>query len=204
MAELTVAELTVHELTVHELTMPGAPATATASWADLSYSPVTATSAPNFATALIPGYRLSERRELIGHGSARWEWACREVLSWGIKRRAGFVVQSAAVAAEVRVGDTVCLVLGTAPFRVREFVRVVYLVNEPTRRGFAYGTLLGHPLRGEDCFLVDRMPDGTVWLTVRSFSRPSTPLWMVLTPLLRLAQAIAVRRYFAALSARMS
>ena len=187
----------------------GDPTTATISWADLSYSPVTATSAPNFSTALIPGYRLAERRELIGHGAVRWEWACREVLTWGIKRRAGFVVETESVeahsaGASVCVGDTVRLVVGLGPVRVRESVRVVYLVNEPTRRGFAYGTLAGHPLRGEDCFVVDRMPDGTVWLTVRSFSRPSTPLWMFLAPILRLAQRIAVYRYFAALSARMT
>lgn len=180
------------------------PVTTAISWADLSYSPITATSAPNFATALIPGYRLSERRELLGHGRARWDWACREVLTWGIKRRAGFTVETESKADEVAVGDTVRLVVGLGPVRVRESVRVVYLVNEPTRRGFAYGTLAGHPLRGEDCFVVDRMPDGTVWLTVRSFSRPATPLWMFLAPLVRLAQLIAVRRYFGALSARMS
>ena len=32
--------------------------------------------------------------------------------------------------------------------------RVVYVVDEPDRRGFAYGTLTGHPESGEELFTV--------------------------------------------------
>src|SRR3712207_7231330 len=52
--------------------------------------------------------------------------------------------------------------------------RVVYTVEEPDRAGFAYGTLPGHPERGEELFLLDRAPDGQLRLTISAFSRPAT------------------------------
>ncbi|HEV8560641.1 MAG TPA: DUF1990 family protein [Actinophytocola sp.] len=40
--------------------------------------------------------------------------------------------------------------------------RVVHVVEEEHRRGFAYGTLPGHPECGEEAFLLERHADGTV------------------------------------------
>jgi uncharacterized protein (UPF0548 family) len=54
--------------------------------------------------------------------------------------------------------------------------RIVYVVDEPgevQRYGFAYGTLQGHAMTGEERFLVtwDRSDD-SVWYDVWSFSKP--------------------------------
>jgi uncharacterized protein (UPF0548 family) len=68
------------------------------------------------------------------------------------------------------------------------------------RRGFAYGTLPGHPLSGEELFVVERRDDDSVWLTIRSISRPSAPVWWALLPLVRLVQAIFLSRYEHALT----
>ncbi len=93
----------------------------------------------------------------------------------------------------VRAGDTGML---RAPFWPKAFpVRVVFVVDEPTRRGAAFGTLPGHPLAGEELFVVERREDYSVWLTVRIFSRPAGPLWTAALPALRLVQALFVRRY---------
>lgn len=93
----------------------------------------------------------------------------------------------------VRAGDTGLL---RAPFWPREFpVRVVFVVDEPSRRGAAFGTLPGHPLAGEELFLVERADDDSVWLTVRIFSKPSGGAWKLVRPALRLVQAVFVRRY---------
>ena len=45
-------------------------------------------------------------------------------------------------------------------------VRVVYVIDEPNRKGFAYGTLDGHPESGEESWIVDQTDDGSVWLIV--------------------------------------
>ena len=53
--------------------------------------------------------------------------------------------------------------------------RVVYVIDEPDRYGFAYGTLPGHAERGEELFAVARAADGSISYEIRVFSRPQ--LW---------------------------
>ena len=97
-------------------------------------------------------------------------------------------------------GDTAVLVVPLWLFSIRAPCRVIYVIDEPNRKGFAYGTLPGHPESGEEAFIVDQTDDGSVWLTIRSLSRPSGWQWWAVYPVLRIAQAIFTRRYFRALS----
>ena len=98
----------------------------------------------------------------------------------------------------LRSGDTALLRLLLWPVDVP--CRVVYVVDEPARKGFAYGTLPGHPARGEESFIVEHRPDDSVWLTIRAFSRPSGWLYWLGYPISRLTQAIITRRYERALT----
>jgi uncharacterized protein (UPF0548 family) len=100
----------------------------------------------------------------------------------------------------LRPGDTANLVIPFGPFKVSSPVRVVYVVDEPNRKGFAYGTLPGHPESGEETWILHRHADGSVWLTIRAFSRPSAPHWWVVYPVLRFAQWMFTRRYERALA----
>ena len=43
--------------------------------------------------------------------------------------------------------------------------------DEPQSAGFGYGTLPGHPERGEEAFEVEMGADGRVFLTITAFSR---------------------------------
>lgn len=105
----------------------------------------------------------------------------------------GETVYTAQGEAIVRAGDVGML---HPAFWPREFpVRVVYVIDEPERRGAAFGTLPGHPLDGEELFLVERGDDDSVWFTVRIFSRPANGFWRAVSPALRLVQALLVRRY---------
>ena len=73
---------------------------------------------------------------------------------------------------------------------------------EPDRVGFAYGTLPGHPERGEELFAVSLGDDDHVRLEVRAFSRPAT-WWVRLgAPVGRRVQDRITDRYVAALSPR--
>jgi len=79
-------------------------------------------------------------------------------------------------------------------------VRVIYVVDEPRRRGFAYGTLPGHPEDGEEAWVIDHRDDDSVWITVRAFSRPANGWWWLVNPVLRVFQELYTRRYLRALA----
>lgn len=97
-------------------------------------------------------------------------------------------------------GDTALLGVPFGPFRVNAPARVVYVVDEPQRKGFAYGTIAGHPEDGEEAFLVEIWDDGSVWLVIRAFSRPANRLWWCVYPVLRMMQELYTRRYERALA----
>ncbi len=100
----------------------------------------------------------------------------------------------------VSPGTTAVLSIKAFGLVVKAPVRVVYLVEEPGRRGFAYGTLPGHPESGEESFVVERRQDDSVWIVIRAFSRPSTWYYRLGYPVLRIMQARATRRYLRSLS----
>lgn len=107
-------------------------------------------------------------------------------------------------AAFVAPGDTVVLHIPFLFFTVKAPARVVYVVDEPDRKGFAYGTLRGHPESGEELFAVERRGDGSVWLNIRAFSRPASPVWWLAAPVMRIAQELTLRRYDRALAGPMN
>lgn len=100
----------------------------------------------------------------------------------------------------VSPGTTARLTIPAYGLRFTAPVRVVYLLDEPGRRGFAYGTLPGHPESGEELFAVEHRADDSVWVVIRAFSRPSSWLNWAAYPLLRLQQWRYTRRYLRSLS----
>lgn len=66
--------------------------------------------------------------------------------------------------------------------------RIVYVIDEPRRFGFAYGTLPGHVERGEERFLVERADDDSVWYDILAFSQPRHLLTKLGYPLVRRLQ----------------
>lgn len=120
----------------------------------------------------------------------------RDVLRWGVKTASGFTVDSSGPVSE---GEHVTVTARVLAVTVVEPVEVVAVVDEPDRVGFSYRTLPGHPVSGEEAFIVHR--DGEdIRLTVRSLTRPSPQQpWRVLYPFLRVAQLIARQRYLRAL-----
>jgi len=96
-------------------------------------------------------------------------------------------------------GTTATLSIDAYGRTVEAPVRVVYVVDEPRRKGFGYGTLEGHPESGEESWVVDQTDDGSVWLTIRVFSRPSSLRWRLVAPALRRQQAVYTKRYLKAL-----
>ena len=102
------------------------------------------------------------------------------------------------VSAPTEVAQPGSAVLG----RLGPFVapcRVVYVVDEPNRRAFAYGSLPGHAVRGEEMFGVRYDPaDDGVYSEVVAFSQPATWWSSLGAPILRVAQQIVTNRYLSA------
>lgn len=99
----------------------------------------------------------------------------------------------------IRNGMTALLKIPLGPVKFSAPVRVVYVIDEPDRKGFAYGTLHGHPESGEEAFLVELRADGTVWFVVRAFSRPSNGFYRVVAPILSLVQRSYTKKYLRSL-----
>lgn len=70
--------------------------------------------------------------------------------------------------------------------------------------GFGYGTLPGHPERGEEAFLAHLYEDGDVAFEVRAFSRPATAFLTLGSPVSRRVQALITHRYVDAARAAAS
>ena len=132
----------------------------------------------------------------MGRGDAVWERVTRDVLRWRVKTARGFAVDSTG---PVSQGDCVVVTARLLKVTVVEPVEVVAVVKESDRVGFAYRTMPGHPVSGEEAFIVHRRGD-EVRLTVRSLPRPAPQQpWRALYPLLLIAQRIARRRYLRSL-----
>jgi uncharacterized protein (UPF0548 family) len=132
------------------------------------------------------GFRRYERTVSIGRGADLWSVASAAVLRWGVKTRSGFTVGPADV--PVTPGADFWLLARFGPVAVREPVRVVAVVEESGRVGFAYGTLEGHPVAGEEAFVVHRATDGEVFLTLRSLTRAPQGRWRLAFPAALIAQ----------------
>jgi uncharacterized protein (UPF0548 family) len=150
------------------------------------------------ATVLPPGYHHVRMRRRIGTGPELFAAASAAVLAWVAHTGAGLRVAAAAPVAAP--GTDVLLTAGVGPLRLHAPCRVIYVVDEPRRRGFAYGTLAGHPESGEEAFVVELAADGAVTFVITAFSRPATALSKLAGPLGRQVQRAVTRRYLRALT----
>lgn len=117
------------------------------------------------------GFRTLRVRTRLGRGDADFAAAASAVLTWRLHRAAGVIVMADAERAAPGVRVTVGL--GVGRLRVYAPCAVVWAAAEERRAGWGYGTLPGHPVRGEEAFLVGQDDDGGVWLDVLAFSRPA-------------------------------
>jgi uncharacterized protein (UPF0548 family) len=104
--------------------------------AELTYQEVGAT-----AGDLPAGYHQLTRSVLIGHGHQVFARAGDALCRWQAQLGAGLQVSASAPTAVA--GAVVILGLRIGSLRLQAPCRVVYAVDEPRRRGFAYGTLAG-------------------------------------------------------------
>ncbi len=99
----------------------------------------------------------------------------------------------------VSAGTTATMRFKFGPLALKAPVKVVYVLDEPARIGFAYGSRHGHFARTEQLQYVEKLEDGTVWLTVRSISAPVRFSRGPAVSMLRAAERHYAKRFLTAL-----
>lgn len=97
--------------------------------------------------------------------------------------------------APLEEGTTLLVALPFGPVTIVVPNRIVAVVAEPTRFGFAYGTLPGHQERGEESFVAELLPDGRVMGRITVDAVPATLAARSGAPVVRRAQRWAITRY---------
>ena len=159
---------------------------------DLSYPEVGATRG-----TFPDGYRHARHAVELGAGDRAFLRGSDGLRRWQAHVRAGVVLRPPDAALQPEV--TVVLTVPVVPVYVTVACRIVYVVEEPTRFGFAYGTLPHHAIDGEEAFLVERDDAGMVRFRISAFTRPRGALMRAVGPVVQLLDERVVRRYLRAL-----
>lgn len=164
-----------------------------------TYAPVGQTAEPDRKAE---GFDNDRQRVAIGSGLADFVRAKQALRAW-----AHFPAPWTKILppdTPLQAGVTLAMFFRLFGLWWRNSCRIVYVVDESLRFGFAYGTLPGHLECGEEIFQVELDEDGTVWYELRAFSRPRHPLARLGYPFVRFLQekfrqdsAAAMRRSLA-------
>lgn len=132
------------------------------------------------------GYNVDDNRIELGRGEATYRSAVEALKKWRHFELGWVAIVPSGVVVEV--GATVAVkarAFGTWSLNAS---RVVYVIDESRRFGFAYGTLPDHVEKGEERFMVEWRADDSVWYSILAFSRPQHPFVRLSAPLARRLQ----------------
>jgi len=166
----------------------------------------------------LPDWQVDRHRVLLGQGAAAFVAACEAIRGWRMfpaemtrvywadEKGSGVFggrtlsmmedsippKTSDPLAPPVQPGQVVAVLYRArlVPVWMLFPARVVYVVEESRRIGFAYGTVPEHPERGEEQFLIEWDPaDDSVWYELLAVSQPGHWLARAAYPYARYEQA---------------
>jgi len=143
------------------------------------------------------GFHHDRYETVLGNGPETFQRAANGLRTWETHHVPG--VRVFPKEQDIETGATVVVTLGTPLLSLAAPCRIVSVVDGPTRWGFAYGTLPGHPEQGEEAFIVSISPDETVRFEIVAFSRPGDPLVRLSGPIGRGIQKAGTNGYLRAL-----
>ena len=147
------------------------------------------------------GWRVWRRQVYLGSGNAFWEQSAAALLRWEVKTRSGFRISTQD---KVCSGAKLQIIVPVGPVSIHEPVEVVDVVECGNLAGFAYRTLPGHPVCGEEAFILRRMGPA-VFLEIRSLTAASDRrIWRSVFWLLLGAQRFIRWRYLRVMRQRTS
>jgi len=132
------------------------------------------------------GYTVDHNRIQLGFGEGTYRSAVDALRNWRHFDLGWVMIAPHGVSVEVGVTVAVkARAFGTWSLNAS---RIVYTIDEARCFGFAYGTLPDHVERGEERFLLEWLPNDSVWYDILAFSRPQHPLVRLSAPLARMLQ----------------
>ncbi len=147
------------------------------------------------------GWAVDRYRTVLGPGRAAFERAQSLVRRWTMFRMPWIELHTPG--APISPGTTVGILARSLGVWTLNAARIVYVVDEPGRFGFAYGTLPGHVEMGEELFLVEHTPEDLVVYAILAVSKPRAPLARVAHPWVRREQRRFGRHSLAAMRRAM-
>ncbi len=117
------------------------------------------------------GYAVDHNRTSLGSGNFDFEKAKAAIREW---KMFDFPwVELCSPETPIEVGEVVAILVKHFGFYSLNAARIVYVIDEPHRFGFAYGTLIEHAESGEERFSVEiDETTGEVFYDLFAFSRP--------------------------------
>ncbi len=182
-----IKQSAINRLTMFYFSLPQAPAVSAFIQKEkqlpFTYQEHGATASPD----PVRGFDNDSHRVKIGHGDTDFLTAKRAIQSWKMFPKGWTVILPED--APVREGETIAMFARAFGGWWRNSCRIVYIIDEPRRYGFAYGTLPGHIEKGEELFLVEQDTNGDVWYAITAFSQPHHWLAKIAYPVMRMFQA---------------
>lgn len=136
------------------------------------------------------GFIVDIHRIQLGQGEAVYQQACMDLDRWSMFPPWTRVHRTKT---EQKPGALVAMVVQIFGLWWINPCRILTRWDSPSRHGFSYGTLPEHAECGEERFMVERMPDGSVWYEIRAFSRPRHWMTRLAFPVARWWQLRFVR-----------
>jgi uncharacterized protein (UPF0548 family) len=146
-----------------------------------SYTEVSATK-----TGGAPTYTIDHNRIKLGTGPEVFARAVEAIKAW--KQFDLGWVSLVPRGMRLEPGVVVAVLAQNFGFWSLNACRVVYLIDEERKFGFAYGTLKGHVEKGEERFTIEWQADDSVWYDILAFSKPNKLIVKLTKPLARRLQ----------------
>lgn len=147
----------------------------------LSYSEVGAT------RELVPAnYKVDHNRVSLGHGREVFRSAVQSLKGWRMFELGW--IQAFPDRPNIEPGLTLAVLIHHFGFWSLNASRVIYVIKEDRRYGFAYGTLQEHAEQGEERFSIEWAADDSVWYDIFAFSRPRMWQARIAYPVSRMLQ----------------
>ncbi len=130
---------------------------------------------------------VDHNRVLLGRGEEVWKKAKNAIRNWKMFDFSWVKLHPQKM--PIETGRVVAVLVSHLGFYSMNTARIVYTIDEPTRFGFADGTLPGHSESGEERFSVELdISTEEVWYDLYAFSQPNHMLAYVGYPFARYFQ----------------
>jgi len=139
----------------------------------------------------VKGFDNDHNSMVIGKGEDTWQ-AAKEVLNnWNHFPSKWTKIEPAEKG--IFIGNNVSVLFRIFGIWFINSARIVYIIEEENKYGFAYGTLTGHIEKGEEIFYIERDETGTISYHIKAFSKPNNLLVWLGYPMARFFQRRFVR-----------